>query len=88
MPTQGIWNPTHSRVACGSTSLGVPGEMRESPSDRMTAMAIRQRPAALLQVRLLMACTILGPLTASSLEAQSCLGFSGNGFVGASGATR
>ena len=39
-------------------------------------------------MRLLMACTILGWLTASSLEAQSCLGFSGNGLVGASEATR
>ena len=50
--------------------------------------ATHQRPAALLPVRLLLACTIFGPLTASSLEAQSCLGFSGDGFIGASGATR
>ena len=75
-------------VACSAKSLGVTGEMHESPTDRMTATATRQRAAALLPVRLLLACTILGPLTASSLEAQSCLGFSGNGFVGASGATR
>ncbi|MDE0102181.1 MAG: hypothetical protein OXN89_07365 [Bryobacterales bacterium] len=50
--------------------------------------ATNQRPAALLPVRLLLACTIFGPLTASSLEAQSCLGFSGDGFIGAAGATR
>ena len=53
--------------------------MNESQTDRMTSMATRQRPAAFLQVRLLLVCTILGPLTASSLEAQVCLGFSATG---------
>ena len=50
--------------------------------------ATHRRPGAALLVRLLLAWAVLAPATASPLAAQSCLGFSGDGFVGASGSTR
>ena len=46
------------------------------------------RPAAALLARLLVAWAVLGPPSASPLEARTCLGFSGQGFLGASGALR
>ncbi len=53
----------------------------------MTVAARHRRPVAVLLGRLLLASSVLGPV-ATSLEAQTCLGFSGRGFVGASGAIR
>lgn len=61
--------------------------MQESQSQRMTVAARHCRPAAVLLGRLLLASSVLGPV-ATGLEAQTCLGFSGTGFVGASGAIR
>ena len=46
------------------------------------------RPAAALLPPLLVAWAALGPPSASPLEARTCLGFSGQGFLGASGAVR
>lgn len=51
-------------------------------------MALLHRPAAALLARLLAAWAVLGSLSPSPLEARTCLGFSGQGFVGASGAVR
>lgn len=53
----------------------------------MTAAARHRRPVAVLLGRLLLASSVLGTV-AAGLEAQTCLGFSGTGFVGASGAIR
>lgn len=53
----------------------------------MTAATRHRRPVAVLLGRLLLASSVLGPV-AAGLEAQTCLGFSGTGFVGASGAIR
>ena len=50
-------------------------------------MAWGHRPVAALLVRVLLAC-VLGPVIPSPLQAQTCLGFSGQGFLGASGAVR
>ena len=46
------------------------------------------RRVAARWARLLLAWAVLAPVTASPLEAKSCLGFSGEGFVGASAAAR
>lgn len=54
----------------------------------MTEVALLRRPAAVLLARVLVAWAVLGPLSAPPLEAQTCLGFSGQGFLGASGAVR
>ena len=54
----------------------------------MTAAASHRWPAAGWLVPLLLACAALAPSTASPLEAQPCSGFSGQGFLGASGAIR
>lgn len=65
----------HVTEAQGSSSgRSPPG----TPSDP------RRTPAWL--PRLLSAWVALGPLAASPLEAQTCLGFSGQGYLGASGA--
>lgn len=61
--------------------------MQELRSDGMTVAARHRRPVAVLLGRLLLASSVLGP-AATGLEAQTCLGFSGTGFVGASGAIR
>ena len=54
----------------------------------MTERALLRRPVAALLARLLVAGAVLGPPSASPLEARTCLGFSGQGFLGASGAVR
>ena len=54
----------------------------------MTEKTLLCRPAAALLARLLVVWAILGPSSASPLEARTCLGFSGQGFMGASGAVR
>jgi len=54
----------------------------------MTVAATHYRPVALLLGRLLLLSFVLGPVITRPLEAQTCLGFSGAGFVGASGAIR
>ena len=54
----------------------------------MTLAARRQRPVCALFGRLLLASSVLGPAATFPLEAQTCLGFSGSGFAGASGAIR
>ncbi len=54
----------------------------------MTVLARPHRSAAVLLGRLLLASSVLGPVATGPLEAQTCLGFSGTGFVGASGAIR
>ena len=46
------------------------------------------RPVTVLLARFLVAWAVLGPSSASPLEARTCLGFSGQGFLGASGAVR
>ncbi len=54
----------------------------------MTALATHRPPVAVQLVRLLLTWAALGLVTAPPLEAQACLGFSGDGYVGASGASR
>ena len=54
----------------------------------MTEGALLRQPAAALLARLLVAWAVLGPSSASPLEARTCLWFSGQGFLGASGAVR
>ena len=61
---------------------------RQSARNDLTEAALLRRPAATRLARLLVVWAILGPLSASSLEARTCLGFSGQGFLGASGAVR
>lgn len=62
--------------------------MQESRSEGTTVAARHRRPIAALLGRLLLASCVLGPVATCPLEAQTCLGFSGTGFVGASGAIR
>ena len=62
--------------------------MQESLSEGKTVAARHHRPVAALVRRLLLASSVLVPAATCPLEAQTCLGFSGTGFVGASGAIR
>ena len=62
--------------------------MQESSSEGTTVAARRHRPVAVLLRRLLLASSVLVPAATCRLEAQSCLGFTGTGFVGASSAVR
>lgn len=54
----------------------------------MTEETSLGRPAVAPLARLLVAGALLGPPSTSPLEARTCLGFSGQGFLGASGAVR
>ena len=63
-------------------------EATESRWHDVTEETLLCRPAAALLARLLVAWAALGPPSASPLEARTCLGFSGQGFLGASGAVR
>ena len=63
-------------------------EATESRRNNVTEETSLRRPAAALLARLLVVWAVLGPPSASPLEARTCLGFSGQGFVGASGAVR
>lgn len=63
-------------------------EATESRWHDVTEKTLLCRPAAALLARLLVAWAALGPQSASPLEARTCLGFSGHGFLGASGAVR
>ena len=45
----------------------------------MTDVALLRRPAAVQLARLLVVWAVLGPSSASPLEARTCLGFSGQG---------
>lgn len=62
--------------------------MQESSSEGTTVAARHHRPVAVLLRRLLLASSVLVPAATSPLAAQTCLGFTGNGFVGASAASR
>ena len=62
--------------------------MQESRSEGTTVAARHHRPVAVLLRRLLLASSVLVPAATCPLEAQTCLGFTGTGFVGASGAIR
>ena len=63
-------------------------EATEQRRNNVTEGALLRRPVAALLARLLAAWVVLGPSSASPLEARTCLGFSGQGFLGASGAVR
>ena len=54
----------------------------------MAEMTWLPRPPGAQLARLLAAWAVLGSLSASPVEARPCLGFSGQGFLGASGAVR
>ena len=62
--------------------------MQQLRSERTTVATRCHRPVAVLLRRMLLALSLLGPVASLPLEAQSCLGFSGTGFVGASAALR
>lgn len=62
--------------------------MQGSRSEGTTVAARHHRPVAVLLRRLLLASSVLVPAATCPLEAQTCLGFTGTGFVGASGSTR
>lgn len=62
--------------------------MQESSSEGTTVAARHHRPVAVLLRRLLLASSALVPAATCPLEAQTCLGFTGTGFVGASAASR
>lgn len=53
-----------------------------------TAPARRRARSPALLARLLLACAALGSLAPSPIEAQACLGFGGDGFLGAAGELR
>lgn len=78
----------HGIAPCPVESLGIPGAMAESRINRMTAVSKQWRTATARLVPLLLVWAVLGSVIASPLEAQTCLGFSGAGFLGASGAIR
>ena len=53
-----------------------------------TVPATQRRPAGAMFVRLLLAWAVSASVAASSLKAQTCLGFSGDGCLGGSGSVR